>query len=80
MIIPWSMYADYFGATKDRETKDKELIEQMNELAKDGEFGEKIVELEHKITELEEEKGNLQLKIFDYEEKNGGNDHYACIN
>ena len=52
----------------------------MNELAKDGEFGEKIVELEHKITELEEEKGNLQLKIFDYEEKNGGNDHYACIN
>ena len=32
---------------------------------------EKILELENKITEMEEEKGNLQLRLVDFEDMTG---------
>ena len=32
---------------------------------------QKILELENKITEMEEEKGNLQLRLVDFEDMTG---------
>ena len=37
----------------------------------DEAFGKKIVELENKVALLEEEKGNLQLKVVELEESSG---------
>ena len=38
---------------------------------------EKILELENKITEMEEEKGNLQLRLVDFEDMTGNNLSFA---
>ena len=40
-------------------------------------FGQIVVRLENKIAELEEEKGNLQLKVVELEESNGR--HTLCL-
>ena len=37
----------------------------------DSDMQEKILELENKITEMEEEKGNLQLRLVDFEDITG---------
>lgn len=40
----------------------------MKEICMDSEFAEKVNELQNKVAELEEEKGNLQLKLFELED------------
>ena len=37
----------------------------------DSEMQEKILGLENTITEMEEEKGNLQLRLVDFEDMTG---------
>merc|ERR1739842_142715 len=41
---------------------------------KHGNAGEQIIELQNRIAELEEEKGNLQLKLVDFDELRISND------
>ena len=54
---------------------DRLLIAEVTDIAVEhggGEsFGQVVVKLENKIAELEEEKGNLQLKVVELEESNG---------
>ena len=45
-----------------------EFVESIKSLVSDQDMAEQIVKLEEKITELEEEKGNLQLKLVDFED------------
>ena len=37
----------------------------------DSDVQDKIIELENMVTELEEEKGNLQLRLVDFEDMTG---------
>ena len=55
-------------AKVNREARDENLLSELKELCLDSEFTDKLIELQNKLTELEEEKGNLQLKIVDLEE------------
>ncbi len=61
-------------AERIKNDRKEEFVESIREiLAKDGDsdLADKIVELENKITELEEEKGNLQLRLVDLEDLSG---------
>ena len=62
-------------ARQSRHDSDRLLIAEVTDIAVEhggGEnFGQMIVKLENKIAELEEEKGNLQLKVVELEESNG---------
>lgn len=67
-------YLSYFFVyqlKQDRDDKNQKLIEELNELASDDEFGQKLLDLQNQLAEVEEEKGALQLKLVDYEEENG---------
>ncbi|XP_068215969.1 golgin subfamily B member 1-like isoform X2 [Palaemon carinicauda] len=46
----------------------KALEKQLKGIKQDGNAGEKILELQNAIAELEEEKGNLQLKLVDFDD------------
>jgi hypothetical protein len=55
-----------------REDKHRAFIADLvEETGGDKKFGEKVVEMENNIAELEEEKGNLQMKIIDLEDSYG---------
>ena len=62
-------------ARQSRHDSDRLLIAEVTDIAVEhggGEhFGQMIVKFENKIAELEEEKGNLQLKVVELEESNG---------
>ena len=62
-------------ARQSRQDGDRLLIAEVTDIAVEhggGEhFGQMIVKLENKIAELEEDKGNLQLKVVELEESNG---------
>ena len=62
-------------ARQSRDERDRLLIAEVTDVAVEyggGEnFGQMIVKLENKMAELEEEKGNLQLKVVELEESNG---------
>ena len=62
-------------ARQARDERDRQLIAEVTDVAVEyggGEnFGQMIVKLENKMAELEEEKGNLQLKVVELEESNG---------
>ena len=56
-----------------RQTRDEKrdmFLESIKDICLDEEFAEKTVEMENKIAELEEEVGNLQLKLVDQDEGN----------
>ena len=44
----------------------------------DSDIQNKIIELENKVTELEEEKGNLQLRLVDFEDMTGNVWIFLC--
>lgn len=44
------------------------LEKQLKNIKQDGNFGEQILLLQNSIAELEEEKGNLQLKLVDFDD------------
>ena len=46
-------------------------MEELRTVVSDSELSDKIVEVENQVAELEEEKGNLQLKLVEYEELAG---------
>ena len=51
-----------------RNDRKEEFIESIKDLVSDEELMEKILIIENKMTELEEEKGNLQLRLVDFED------------
>ena len=54
-----------------RNDRKEKFIEDLKTVVDDSEMQEKILELENKITEMEEEKGNLQLRLVDFEDMTG---------
>ncbi|MPC16480.1 hypothetical protein E2C01_009306 [Portunus trituberculatus] len=50
------------------------LEKQLKSLKVDGKSGEQILELQNSIAELEEEKGNLQLKLVDFDDLKAANE------
>ena len=57
-------------AEKCRNDRKEEFIQDLKQLVNDEKLAEKILDLENALTELEEEKGNLQLKLVDFEDLN----------
>jgi hypothetical protein len=55
-------------AERTRNDRKEEFIEAIKNLTEDEGIANKIVELENKVTVLEEEKGNLQLRLVDFED------------
>ena len=53
---------------KTRSDRKTEFIESIKNLVEDESLSEKMLTLENQLTELEEEKGNLQLKLVDFED------------
>ena len=52
----------------------KALEKQLRSLKQDGNSGEQILLLQNSIAELEEEKGNLQLKLVDFDDLKTANE------
>lgn len=50
------------------------LEKQLKNIKQDGNFGEQILLLQNSIAELEEEKGNLQLKLVDFDDLKAANE------
>ena len=51
-----------------RSDRKQEFIESIRELVNDEDIAENILEIENQLTVLEEEKGNLQLRLVDFED------------
>ena len=51
-----------------RNNRKQDFIESIKDIVSDDDLAEKIIDLENKLTEVEEEKGNLQLRLVDFEE------------
>ena len=51
-----------------RNSRKQDFIASIKDVVQDEALAEKIIELENKLTEVEEEKGNLQLRLVDFEE------------
>ena len=62
-----------------RNDRKEKFIEDLKTVVDDSEMQEKILELENKITEMEEEKGNLQLRLVDFEDMTGNYLSFSCI-
>ena len=54
-----------------REVSRERFLEKVRGVVSDSELSEKIAQIENQVTELEEEKGNLQLKLVEFEELTG---------
>ena len=54
-----------------REVSRERFLEEVRGVVSDSELSEKIAQIENQVTELEEEKGNLQLKLVEFEELTG---------
>ena len=54
-----------------REISRERFLEEVRGVVSDSELSEKISQIENQVTELEEEKGNLQLKLVEFEELTG---------
>ena len=54
-----------------REISRERFLEEVRGVVSDSELSEKIAQIENQVTELEEEKGNLQLKLVEFEELTG---------
>ena len=54
-----------------RNDRKEKFIEDLKSVVDDSEMQEKILGLENTITEMEEEKGNLQLRLVDFEDMTG---------
>ncbi|XP_064097948.1 LOW QUALITY PROTEIN: golgin subfamily B member 1-like [Macrobrachium nipponense] len=57
----------------------KALEKQLKGIKQDGNAGEKILELQNAIAELEEEKGNLQLKLVDFDDLKVTNEKLTSV-
>ena len=51
-----------------RSDRKQEFIESIRELVNDEDIAENILDIENQLTVLEEEKGNLQLRLVDFED------------
>ena len=51
-----------------RSDRKQEFIESIRDLVNDEDIAENILEIENQLTVLEEEKGNLQLRLVDFED------------
>ena len=47
------------------------FLDELRELVSDSDMSDKLVEVENQVAELEEEKGNLQLKLVEFDEAAG---------
>ena len=54
-----------------REVSREKFLDEVRGVVSDAELSEKIAQIENQVTELEEEKGNLQLKLVEFEELAG---------
>ena len=54
-----------------REVSRERFLEEVRGVVSDSELSEKMAHIENQVTELEEEKGNLQLKLVEFEELTG---------
>ena len=54
-----------------RSVSQEKFLDELRSVVTDSELSEKIVEIENQVAELEEEKGNLQLKLVEFEELAG---------
>ena len=55
-------------AERTRNDRKEEFVESIKNLVENEDVAEQILKLEQRLTELEEEKGNLQLKLVDCED------------
>lgn len=55
-------------AERTRNDRKAEFVESIKNLVEKEDVAEEILKLEQRLTELEEEKGNLQLKLVDCED------------
>ena len=55
-------------ADRSRNDRKEEFVDSIKNLVENEDIAEQIIKLEQKLTELEEEKGNLQLKLVDLED------------
>ena len=51
-----------------RSDRKQEFIESIRELVNDEDIAEHILEIENQLTVLEEEKGNLQMRLVDFDD------------
>lgn len=58
-------------AESSRSVNLEKLLDEVRGVVSDSELSEKMVEIQNQVAELEEEKGNLQLKLVEYEELAG---------
>ena len=49
----------------------EKFLDDLRDVVSDSEMSEKFVALENELAEIEEEKGNLQLKLVEYEDAAG---------
>jgi uncharacterized coiled-coil protein SlyX len=54
-----------------RSVSQEKFLDELRSVVTDSELSDKIVEIENQVAELEEEKGNLQLKLVEFEELAG---------
>ena len=58
-------------AESSRSVSQEKFLDEVRGIVSDSELSEKMVEIQNQVAELEEEKGNLQLKLVEYEELAG---------
>ncbi len=58
-------------AESSRSVNLEKFLDEVRGVVSDSELSEKMVEIQNQVAELEEEKGNLQLKLVEYEELAG---------
>ena len=58
-------------AESSRSVSQEKFLDEVRGIVSDLELSEKMVEIQNQVAELEEEKGNLQLKLVEYEELAG---------
>ena len=58
-------------AESSRSVSQEKFLDEVRGIVSDSGLSEKMVEIQNQVAELEEEKGNLQLKLVEYEELAG---------
>ena len=66
----------YFSLLQLQNNRKEKFVEELKKCVKEAEVQDKVIELENTIAELEEEKGNLQLRLVDFEEMTGSTNKY----